>query len=382
MLENGIEKKFLNALHYWIKKGRYGVEYDGKTWIYNTLEDWAKMIEVSKRTIQRALRKLRDEGIVEAAFLAHNKRNRTLFYTINYEKWFPKNKTNQKTKDFNVIKNFGKNGHMVDHMIYMDNKNNINKSYKSPDSILENNSEKKSTTVQDMLREFNAEFPNIPVSLTKLLAKNLVAAFKIKFQNSLNEWKKFLKLIKTSAYLTSEKFKLTLFWILKFATIDRIRQGDLGVKPEQIPLTTQEKLEREETTKLRVIQNINQLKECKKCKTARQNIVNIVGIKEYEKYFGNINKCRFVEKDDDIEIEILGQKNFEIDAISEKINLKIRWINDYITVRENGYEFYKTISSFEELDKTTQTAENEELFDADDGFPVFPKRLAKILGSC
>lgn len=334
-------KKFLSQLNYWITQGKYGVEYDGKTWIYNTLDHWAKQIGVSKRTIQRIIKSLRDEGIVEATYLSGNKRNRTLFYTINYEKWNAK----KSMKHREVVQ---KNGHMVDHMIYIDNNNKkINESYKSPDLKIskseKTDSKQKTTTVQDMLSEFRKEFPNVPVFLTRMLSRNLVAAFKIKFQNSIGEWKKFLRLIKTSGYLVSEKFKLTLNWILKFATIDRLRQGDLGTKPDQV-IQTSEEIEN------KIQQNINQLNESNSCKQKRKTIINTIGINKYNKYFSNINRCRFVEENGEIIAEFLGQPTFKLQMLLETIDLKTRWVSDYTIIRQDGHDFYKTFSSFAEME--------------------------------
>lgn len=337
------KKKFLHQLNYWITRGEYGIEHDGKIWIYNTLDDWAKQLGVSKRTIQRIIKALRDDGFIEATYLSDNKRDRTLFYTINYEKF----NVRKSLKHRDVLE---KNGHKVDHMVYIDNNNkNFDKSYKSPDSeISKKRSEesvqaKKPTIVQDMLNEFKKEFPEVPVFLTRLLARNLVAAFKIKFQNSLNEWKKFLRLIKTSAYLMGERFKLTIHWILKFVTIDRLRQGDLGVKLDQV-IATPKEIEQQAQ------QNINQLNENQICKNKRIEVLNIVGINRYAKYLSNINKCRFVEENGEVIAEFLGQPDFDMQIFLESIDLKTRWICDYAIIRQDGHDFYKTFSSFEELE--------------------------------
>ena len=337
------QEKFLRQLNYWITQGEYGVEHNGKIWIYNTLDDWAKQLGVSKRTIQRIIKALRDDGFIEATYLSDNKRDRTLFYTINYEKF----NARKLLKHQAVLK---KNGHIVDHMVYIDNNNkNFDKSYKSPDSEISKKSSKasvqaeKPTIVQDMLNEFKKEFPEVPVFLTRLLARNLVAAFKIKFQNSLNEWKKFLRLIKTSAYLMGERFKLTIHWILKFVTIDRLRQGDLGVKLDQV-------IENPDETKQQIQQNIEQLKESQLCKNKRIEMLHIVEINKYTKYLSNINKCRFVEENGEVIAEFLGQPDFDMQIFLESIDLKNRWISDYAIIRQDGHDFYKTFSSFEELE--------------------------------
>ena len=42
------------------------------------------------------------------------------------------------------------------------------------------------------------------------------------------------RISKTSTYLMSEKFHLTIQWLLKFSTIDRLFQGDLGIKLKEV----------------------------------------------------------------------------------------------------------------------------------------------------
>jgi DNA-binding Lrp family transcriptional regulator len=239
------QNQFLSCLTYWSTHSKsYGVEQNGRVWIYNTLEQWAKQLGVSKRTVQRTTKSLKELGVIDSANLSSNKRDRTLFYSINYEK----------LQNLDVVKE-NKNDHMVGHMYNRIHKQVINKSYKSqkdfskksfkedvsgktiPEkSSIEDSSlpKPKTTTVQDMVKELKSELPELQLTLNKNLAKEFVAAFKIKFKSSMEEWRKFLKLIKTSAYLMSEKFKLTIGWILKFSTIDRLKLGELGVKVLQI----------------------------------------------------------------------------------------------------------------------------------------------------
>ena len=314
------EGLFIKQLNYWIKRGTYGIEHEGSIWIYNTLEDWAKQLGISKRSVQRAIKSLRDAGIVKAAFLSPNKRNRTLFYTIDYDKF--DNNIFQKRGKINsandVVQSSEKNDnkdHLVGHM-YIINNNIINKSYKSEpifdEKIDEINQKPKNTTVQDMVKALTTEFPNIPIFMTKALAKRLVAAFKFKFKNSLEKWKEFLKLIKTSAYLMSEKFHLTIYWILKFTTIDRLFQGDLGVKLKEIFLskTKEEELEiqQQEIAKTSELKKqINELDETEKCKETRSQILQKVGNTKYETWF---KKVFFSEENGCIIMNIPTQNNF------------------------------------------------------------------------
>ena len=353
-----VREKFLNQLDYWIRRKKYGVENGGKIWIYNTLERWAEQLGVSKRTMQRAIKSLRDEGVIEAAYLSKNRRDRTLFYTINYEKVSSLRNFSSKTAVSLRSENLSKkNDHMADHMAYIDNNNkNLNKSYKSFDmknlQISDLPSEKvKPTIVQDMLKAFKMAFPNMQTILTKFLARNFVAAFKLKFQNSIVEWKKFLELIKTSSYLMNKKFKLTLHWILKFATIDRLKRGELGVKSEKVSsiITDEEKIARENA----VVENIMQLNEDDVCKRKRLDVLQKVGVDKYLKYLSNWKKCRFVFEKGEIFVELLGKKSIEVQDFLENAGLVGRWIDDCYNIRQNGYHYFRNLSSFDELSALT-----------------------------
>lgn len=353
-----VREKFLNQLDYWIRRKKYGVENSGRIWIYNTLEQWAGQLGVSKRTMQRAIKSLRDEGVIEAAYLSRNRRDRTLFYTINYEKGRSSRNSSSKTAVSLRSENLSKkNDHMADHMAYIDSNNkNLNKSYKSPDmknlQISDLPLEKvKPTIVQDMLKAFKMAFPNIQTILTKFLARNFVAAFKLKFQSSIVEWKKFLELIKTSSYLMNKQFKLTLHWILKFTTIDRLKRGELGVKPEKVSsiITDKEKIARENA----VVESIMQLNEDDVCKRKRIDVLQKVGVDKYLKYLSNWKKCRFVEEKGEIFVKMLGQKSIEIQEFFDAASLNVRWINDCYSVLKNEYLYFRNISSFDELSALT-----------------------------
>ena len=302
-LSNEVESHFLKQLNYWTRRGQYGLEKDGRIWIYNSLDSWAKQLKVSKSTIQRTIRSLKEQGIIDSEHLSYSKRNRTLFYSINYKKLAKSDfshmvKIKEKTTAYD---------HMVDHMYYIDNNNKFNKSYKSPDNFSEKSSKSseekssnlepvvtekpKNTTVQDMVKVFNTEFSDISVNLDKNLARNLVAAFKLKFEGSLEKWKEFLKLIKTSSYIMGEKFKLTLRWLLKFSTIDRLKLGELGVKIKSFFVT--EIPEDEWISKAE--QQIDETDEPAEIKAIRREIVKKITAAKYMAWFKNV---KFLQKNE------------------------------------------------------------------------------------
>lgn len=227
------------------------------------------------------------------------------------------------------------NDHMIDHMYIIDNINIINKSYKSINKASLKNSEEntisnpsktqkteklqQNTTVQDMLRKLKTELPNIPVFLNKTLARNLVAAFKLKFKNSITKWHEFLKLVKTSVYLMSEKFHLTLQWLLKFSTIDRLFQGDLGVKLKEILFSKTEEEEREiqqnqQKEQEKVLEQIETCNETQKCKNIRLKLFEKLDVLTYQSYF---KEAIFKELEDG-KVVIEVQNNFKRDRIVVK----------------------------------------------------------------
>src|SRR5688572_12586139 len=56
----------LQQVHYWIKTSKH--EFDGRRWIYNTLEAWHSQFPFfSVRTIQRIFERLRDSGLLLSA---------------------------------------------------------------------------------------------------------------------------------------------------------------------------------------------------------------------------------------------------------------------------------------------------------------------------
>jgi DNA-binding transcriptional ArsR family regulator len=279
------ENLFLNRLIFWSRHPkRYGVLEEGRAWIYNTLDEWAKQLKISKSSVRRAVSSLRGKGIVDVRYLSANRRDRTLFYAVNYEKL--RVFSGSKKRPVYVQKSEANehiNEHMVEHM-YMETRNNkqINKSNKSRpaavDILKEKDSEReKPSIVQDMVGIWKEEISS-EVTLTRKLCGHLVKIFKDRFNSSLKEWRKYLKLIKTSAWLTSEKFKLTLYWAIKFVTVDRLRAGELGVKKDEIPVDENEALERTR-------QHIDSLDETEKCKEIRRKIVKIHGAAVYNSWF-------------------------------------------------------------------------------------------------
>jgi DNA-binding Lrp family transcriptional regulator len=249
------EAQFINRLHFWSShKKEYGVEKWGRVWIYNTLDQWANQLGVSKSSIRRSIKSLKDKGIISSDYLSMNKRNRTLYYALNYnvlKKFISNAKQHPYVQNEPTDEHSNEliDEHVIEHIYNIDTDTDtgtytkLNKSIKSNKSTkkvleIENNSERsfsindnksKNTTAQDALAIWNEEM-NRQDSLSKHVARYLVAAIQKKFENSLELWRKYLKRIKTSVYLMSEKFKIWIDWVLKFTTIDKILAGGFGTK--------------------------------------------------------------------------------------------------------------------------------------------------------
>jgi predicted transcriptional regulator len=292
------EGLFLNRLYFWSSHRKsYGIEKDGRVWIYNTLDNWSDQIGVSKSSIRRAIKSLKDKKIIDSNYLSANKRNRTLYYSINFDginDFLLSIKSSSCVQKNNISNRI--NEHLDEHMYIEDNsKQIINKSYKSEkDSYTKTHDTKvnstefnetkyeKPTIIQDMLKIWNEEFSNSNIQLTKSLARFLVAAFKTKFKSCLKEWKKYLKTLKTSTFIMSEKFKLSVWWVIKFITIDRIRAGELGAKPESVVTELEDLTEKAKD-------HIKLVKESEKCKDFRKKIMKIMKPSIYVSWFTKVD---------------------------------------------------------------------------------------------
>lgn len=336
----------LKQLAYWVShKNGYGIFKDGKVWIYNTYEQWAEQLNVSASTVCRGLKALKDLNFICSAPLSPNKRNRTLYYSINFsaiKEFFEKNSRKKAAPvvHSSVNSNLSRdamNDVMDDVMYITNNKIQINKSYKSHQDALgtsienqidstvcrvcnENYSDTQMaarpscTTCQDMMKILKEElFENQEIRLTKPLARYLVASFKTKFSNNLDEWKRYLRLIKTSSYMMSEKFTLSVKWILKFETIDRIRAGELGVDESKIPVDISE-------IEQKALDHIESLDESENCKKFRHEIIKKLSPRVYISWF---TKVDLIEEAKQVVIKAANSfvKDYIKANFSEKLSL-------------------------------------------------------------
>ncbi|OLN22224.1 hypothetical protein BTO30_10775 [Domibacillus antri] len=79
------EAVILQQIHYWLEKKRHVIE--GKSWVYNTYEDWQKQFPFwSVTTIRRTLKGLEKKGLLLTGTFSVMAFDRTKWYTIDYNK--------------------------------------------------------------------------------------------------------------------------------------------------------------------------------------------------------------------------------------------------------------------------------------------------------
>jgi hypothetical protein len=116
-----------------------------------------------------------------------------------------------------------------------------------------------------MLKIWSEVFPEIPANPAKEACINLAAALRKKFSGSLERWREYLSLIRTSDYLMGKDFNLDLLRALKFHTIDMVLAGEFGVsRPKDLPIGTREEAEA----------HIGSLNESEKCLELRRSILD------------------------------------------------------------------------------------------------------------
>lgn len=299
--------QFINQIHYWLTKSQGFLDENGRKWIYNTEETWSQQLCLSARQVRRYISKFMEQGVLYVQKLSSHKSNRTNYFSLNYEALEAVLTSNIGSKSTEsgtfvhpdiVSLPSGQKGPMVIQKI--PNKDFKNKSEEKERGtscyqveqvpILENSNEKEdgqgggkaNTTVQDMIVVWNNCFETSQAKLSKDLAKNLMGAFKHKFDQNLEKWQHYCQLIASSSYLMDEKFTLTLPWALKFGTIDRILKGDLGV--QNVVFTPSE-----ETLVQKAQEHIETVQEEAICQKARQLILKAIGAPSYLSWFTRVD---------------------------------------------------------------------------------------------
>lgn len=286
----GIEASiFLEKLHYWLMHPSQdiGVFHEDKRWIYNTTKDWiSQLLVISERTFQRITADLKKRGIILIKNLHAHKNNRTNYYTIDYQKLeeltgiktkifsyekfkniiSTENSSHKTTNQYRQICQSPPQNHMLSDKkanleLVKVAESNTNRTYTSNnlslsekkhsfsyafekqtdvkqaqesfeknkiDLILEN--EKKPPLAKTLVSIWNETIENGKeiVQLTKTRVQFLLAAFRDKFESSLEKWKDFCQKIATSRFLMGEitSFKAHFDWVLRYSNMQKILEGN------------------------------------------------------------------------------------------------------------------------------------------------------------
>lgn len=161
----------------------------------------------------------------------------------------------------------------------------------SEEEVGEIPSKTKTTIAQDMISIWNKEVSknkkNHDLMLNKSISKYLVASYQNKFRKNLDKWKEYCKLIVSSPYLMGKDFILSLNWALKYATIDRILAGELGVNLRSVA----DKTHSVEDMKSQALAHIDGVGESDACKAIRYHILKAVGACQYNAWFTKVDIC-------------------------------------------------------------------------------------------
>lgn len=81
------EAIFVQQVHYWMCNPKSGVEYNGRTWVWNNYTEWQEQFKFwSIRTIRRVVKSCLEKGILDVVKMNKNIGDRTNYYSIDYEK--------------------------------------------------------------------------------------------------------------------------------------------------------------------------------------------------------------------------------------------------------------------------------------------------------
>lgn len=329
---------FLQQLHFWLSNDQaIGKIHDGARWIYNTSEEWGRQLYLSERHVRRIVHELRDLGYILIDTLSLQKSDRTYYYTINYDMikthfgidLFQGSSISKSSATDNLVQteNFEKGRGDNNAQTNTSDQNFCDKmsvSSGQDDRLFNTNNTFKEKTnksydVHEMLLIWNQTVTKADV-LNKSLARQLMAAFKTKFDSSLENWKLFCDSIQSSDYLTGEKFKLSLYWVLKFSTIDRIKNGEFGVKSGKI-ITSSHIPHVDKQAQAEA--HIQSVQEDDFCKTLRKQFLIKHGV---DSYLSWMTKVSFVHDVDKTCVKIISSSAF----VSVEIERRFggQWLQD------------------------------------------------------
>lgn len=88
-LGNLNEAVFVQQLHYWLENKKQAGKnfFDGRYWVYNSVEEWLKQFPwLSSATLRRTIDNLVKKGYVIKGNFNQKKMDHTIWYSLNYKK--------------------------------------------------------------------------------------------------------------------------------------------------------------------------------------------------------------------------------------------------------------------------------------------------------
>jgi hypothetical protein len=326
----------LQQIHYWlsVSNDKIGKIIDGEKWIYNSAQDWTDQLQIfSLSTIKRAINKLKSLDLIKTAKLSKKKSDQTNWYTINYNKLLELI-PNDKPSDF---KDDSKKNSSVSSL---KNKLKMNQPQVQNEPIIEtktnfkdliNSSQKPKNFIKNLIEVWNQEIQTEQdqINLNSKLSKNLNSAFKIKFGSNFEKWQIFCKKIKSNDWLmgrVNSDFKLSIDWVLKFDTIDKIQQGYFD-KPftKENNLKTEGYEDDKIISKDEVLESVKTFERNNLIKDIKFKIIERVGEKAYHSWFSHNN---FELKKDSILIKphnVVCKEHIELNynKVLKDLNLEV-----------------------------------------------------------
>ncbi len=343
----------LQQLHYWLSNSKdYGYELDGRRWIHNSYQQWQEQLSVfSLSTIRRAFSILEEIGVVLSQKLGRRGGDQTKSYTIDYDKLatFTHNSSSYEQESPVLPRS-----EPVEQLFKMSratvqNEQFINRKTNTTSEKLNNKSEQttqlhfvklqsdkskqveedyKNNLILDLIEIWNqtVEEGRDPILVNKKRAQYLAAAFKQKFESSLENWKIFCEKIASSQFLmgkVKETFRATIDWVLKFEVIQRIFEGDFGISKSYT-----EKVSPLDKSKVEV--SIDSGNEPPEIKNIHKTLLSRFGASTYKAWF-SIASIKFKEEDSVVFImpsRFTAQHvdtHFGLDLRKIWANLEVKW---------------------------------------------------------
>ncbi|WP_052046413.1 DnaA N-terminal domain-containing protein [Candidatus Paracaedibacter symbiosus] len=331
-------------MHYWISsKENIGIVRNGQKWIYNSYESWARDLQtVSKSTINRSIRILRDFDLILVEKLSHHKSNRTNWYTINYKKLeqlLPPPPSKEISPPLSPLSSKGKDQPKTsrpstqNESFYNTEKTNkkdlINPNTSKNSDEKSSNLNLKKPFTQQMVDIWNDVIqPEVQTGLTKNRCKMMIAALKYKFDNCLQKWKHYCLQIASSDFLMGKinsGFKIGIDGALKFDFIRKIFEKNFGIKNIISPSKKEDM-----DSILRDIDNSSLSCEVKNLK---REILHALGETIYQHWFKD---CAIVASSDDKTFTVLAKNRFYRDTIENNYKARLETILKKRTVIIGG----------------------------------------------